>query len=216
MCCSSGLRPPFQVAYNLNRSDWNFKKMKKIAAEGKPNFWRWQYHESYERQKINKKGAKGLQVYSFYSAHWNSWKGLQFNRSYSFEIFVESLSSSQRRLCSFLLKSCNDHSITRSELGQSKAVVKFVNMFHSAKLTDKSWSIWNHKSHAPPPPVLRVIDQVVNPRQTLLPESLGWRKMWLKIWSITLTHYGAWLLLLHRKSFTHLVYSISVPFKTQR
>ena len=53
--------------------------------------------------------------------------------------------------------------------------------------------------------MLRVIDQIVNPRQALLPEAEGWGQWWLSRVDNLICHpqHRAWLFLLHRKSIVH-------------
>ena len=54
--------------------------------------------------------------------------------------------------------------------------------------------------------MLRVTDQIVNPRQALLPEAEGWGQWWLSRVDNLICHpqHRAWLFLLHRKSIVHL------------
>ena len=53
--------------------------------------------------------------------------------------------------------------------------------------------------------MLRVIDQIVNPRQALLPEAEGWGQWWLSRADNLICHpqHRAWLFLSHRKSTVH-------------
>ena len=53
--------------------------------------------------------------------------------------------------------------------------------------------------------MLRVIDQIVNPGQALLPEAKGWGQLWLSRVDnlICQPQHRAWLFLLHQKSIVH-------------
>ena len=75
----------------------------------------------------------------------------------------------------------------------------------------QSLKVWNYKNQRA---VLRVIDQIVNPREALLPEAEGWGQWWL--WKVDnlICHpqHRAWLFLLHRKSIVHSPY-LSLYFR---